>query len=266
MSGRLSVNDLRAFKQRGEKLACLTAYDASFARVLDEAGVDLLLIGDSLGNVLHGAPTTLGVGIDDMVYHTAPVARAARRAFVVADMPFMSYATPAQACTSAARLLGEGQAQMVKVEGAGWVLEVVETLVSRGVPVCGHLGLTPQFVHQFGGYRVQGREPDAQAAMIDNARALVAAGAQAIVLEQIPAALAARITAAVPVPTIGIGAGAQCDGQVLVLHDVLGVSPRLPRLARDFLTGSTGGVAGAVQAYVAAVKSGQFPAPDHTFD
>ena len=262
---RLTIRDLQELKQRGEKIASLTAYDASFARVLDEAGIEIVLVGDSLGNVLHGRDTTLGVSVDDMVYHTLAVSRATRRAHVVADMPFMSYAFPQRACENAARLMGDAGAQMVKIEGAGWVADIVSELAMRGVPVCGHLGLTPQWVHKFGGYRVQGREPETAKTILSNAQILVDAGIELLVLECVPADLAEQITGAVSVPVIGIGAGSACDGQVLVLHDVLGVSARIPRMAKNFLSG-VDGVQDAVRSYIEAVKSGQFPAADHTFE
>ncbi|MCP5143436.1 MAG: 3-methyl-2-oxobutanoate hydroxymethyltransferase [Gammaproteobacteria bacterium] len=262
---RLTSNQLQDFKVRGEKIACVTCYDASFARVMDAAGMDVLLVGDSLGNVLHGAETTLGVTIDDMVYHARWVSRGSTRAHVMVDMPFLSYSSDADACRNAGRLLGEGGAQMVKIEGGGWVIDIVAGLTMRGVPVCAHLGLTPQFIHQIGGYRVQGREPVVAEAMVNDARALADAGATMLVLEQVPSALAKRITDSIEIPVIGIGAGVDCDGQVLVMHDLIGASDRVPKMARDFLADNSS-IAAAVGAYVAAVKAGTFPGPENSFD
>lgn len=264
MSAAITVERLRTMKQGAEKIVSLTAYDACFARVLSEAGVEVLLVGDSLGMVLHGEQTTLRVTMSDMVYHTRQVARGAGRSFILADMPFMSYPTPPLALANAARLMGEGGAHMVKLEGAGWLCETVEQLAVRGIPVCAHLGLTPQWVNKFSGFRVQGRDPEAARAMLADARALESAGAEMLVLESVPAALAEQITAAVSMPVIGIGAGPACDGQVLVLHDLLGISGRAPRAARNFLAGAPD-IHSAVQAYVRAVKEGTFPGPENTF-
>lgn len=260
----ITIQTFLEMKAASEKIAVLTAYDASMARVADSAGVDAILVGDSLGMVIQGMTTTLGVSVDDMVYHTSVVAAATERAFIISDMPFMSYATPAQAYETAARLMGEGDAQMVKLEGGRWLLETVSGLAERGVPVCAHLGLTPQSVHQLGGYRIQGREPDAAVRMREAALELEAAGAAMLVLECVPAALAAEISAALTIPTIGIGAGVDCDGQVLVLYDVIGVSPRVPKMAQDFLAGQ-GSVEAALAAYVAAVRDRRFPSEQHTF-
>lgn len=263
---RTTVSTLRTMKDRRERFAVVTAYDASFARVLEEAGVDVLLVGDSLGNVVQGHATTLPVTLDDMVYHTAAVSRGAERALVVADMPFMSDATPEQALHSAARLMGEGGAQMVKVEGGAVMLPTIERLSGRGIPVCGHLGLLPQSVHKAGGYRVHGRDAHVAEAMLEDAEAIETAGADLLVLECVPQALAAEITANLTIPVIGIGAGPRCDAQVLVLYDLLGLTPgKRPAFTKDFLAG-TGSVAAAVQAYVRAVKDGDFPGPEHTFD
>lgn len=264
-SSPVTIATLRKMKQAGEKIACLTAYDASFAAVLEAAGVDVLLVGDSLGNVMQGHDSTLPVTIDDMVYHTRCVARARKRALLVADMPFMSYALPAQGMANAARLMQEGGAHMVKLEGGAVIAETVQQLTARGIPVCAHLGLTPQSVHKLGGYRVQGRAEAAAQALQADARALQEAGADLLVLECVPADLGAAITKALEIPVIGIGAGPQCDGQVLVLHDMLGITPgKRPKFSRDFMQGS-GSVQGAVEAYVRAVKSGAFPGPEHCF-
>jgi 3-methyl-2-oxobutanoate hydroxymethyltransferase len=266
MTSSITINRLYEMKQSGEKIAVLTAYDASFATLLADSGVEVLLVGDSLGTVVQGGRHTLAVTVDDMVYHTRIVAKAAaERCLVVADMPFMSYATPERAMGAAARLMGEGGAQVVKLEGGAWLCATVEQLTTRGVPVCAHLGLTPQSVHKLGGYKVQGRSGDAARTMVADARALEAAGAGLLVLECIPAQLAAEIAGAVEMPVIGIGAGPGCDGQVLVLHDLLGVSGRSPRMSRNFLEGN-GTVQAAVKAYVAAVKSGEFPGPEQSFE
>jgi 3-methyl-2-oxobutanoate hydroxymethyltransferase len=263
---RITVLTLREMKERGERIAAITCYDATFTRVLEAAGAEVLLVGDSLGMVLQGAATTTGVTVADMVYHTRCVCHAARRALVVADLPFQSYATPKKALDTAARLMGEGGAAMVKMEGGGWLLPTIERMSERGIPVCGHLGLLPQSVHRLGGHRVQGRGGGAAEAMVREAQALEDAGAMALVIECVPRALAAALAAGVSIPVIGIGAGNACDGQVLVLHDLLGLSAFSPRFARNFLEGAAGGVAGAVAAYVAAVKEGTFPAQGHGFD
>lgn len=267
MSGsrpEVTVATLREMKRRGEKIACLTAYDASFARVLEDAGIEVLLVGDSLGNVVQGHATTLPVTLDDMVYHTRCVARGRRRALIMADMPFMSDASPGRALDSAARLLAEGGAHMVKIEGGRVMEETVRHLGDRGLPVCAHLGLLPQSVHK-SGYRARGRAPEEAAILREDARRLEEAGADVLLLECVSAPLAAEITANAGVPVIGIGAG-PCDGQVLVLYDALGITPgRRPRFSADFLAGAPG-IAAAVQAYVRAVKDGAFPAREHMFD
>jgi 3-methyl-2-oxobutanoate hydroxymethyltransferase len=242
----------------------LTCYDASFARVLDAAGVDVLLVGDSLGMVVQGHATTLPVRLAEMVYHTHCVAAGTARAFIVADLPFGSYQpSPEHAFTAAARLMAAG-AHMVKLEGGAVMVDTVAFLTRRGIPVCAHLGLLPQSVNQLGGYRVQGRDDEAAAQLIADARALEAAGAGMIVLEMVPAALAKAVTEALAIPTIGIGAGVDCSGQVLVLYDMLGLYPRAPKFSKNFLAGSNG-IEAAVRAYVAAVKDGSFPAAEHSF-
>ncbi|MFN7750985.1 MAG: 3-methyl-2-oxobutanoate hydroxymethyltransferase [Pseudomonadota bacterium] len=250
---------------RGEPIAMLTAYDASFASLLERAGVDTILVGDSLGMVVQGRDSTLSVSLRDMVYHTECVARAATKAFIVADMPFGSFqVSPQQAFENAASLMAAG-AQMVKIEGGVAMVETVRFLVERGVPVCAHIGLTPQSVHQLGGYRVQGRDADAQARLRHEASELAAAGAGLLLFEAIPAALAAELTRACPVPTIGIGAGVDCSGQVLVLHDMLDVFPgRKARFVRNFMQGA-GSIEAAVAAYVREVKARTFPGPEHSF-
>ena len=255
----VTLHRLRAMHADGEKIAMLTCYDATFAALLDGAGVDMLLVGDSLGMVLQGRDSTLPVTLQEMAYHTACVARGAGSAFVVADLPFGSYQeSEAQALRSAAELMRAG-AMMVKLEGGGWTAPVVRALVERGIPVCAHLGLTPQSVHALGGWRVQGRDEDAAQTLRRQAHALADAGAAVLVLELVPAALARELSAELPIPTIGIGAGAGCAGQVLVLHDLLGITPgRRPRFVRDFMQGSAS-LAQAVGRYVDEVKRGSFP-------
>ncbi len=262
----VTITSLRALKQQGEKIACLTSYDVSFTRMLEDAGVEVVLVGDSLGMVIQGHDSTLPVTLDDMCYHAANVARAGGSALRIVDMPFMTYADTRQTLDSAARLMREGGAHMVKLEGGRVVADSVRTLTTRGIPVCAHLGLIPQSVHQLGGYRVQGRDQAAAKKLLDDARLLEDAGASALVLECVPTLLAQEISATVAMPTIGIGAGPHCDGQVLVLYDMLGiVADKRPRFVRDFLAG-TGSIAQAIQAYVTAVKDGSFPAAEHCFD
>ena len=262
---RITLTELAALRARGEKLVMLTCYDASFAALCDEAGVELLLVGDSLGMVVQGHETTLPVTMEDMAYHTGCVARGSKRGLVIADLPFGTYqASKEQALVNAARLMAAG-AQMVKLEGGRPMLETVRFLVERGIPVCGHVGLTPQAVHQLGGFRVQGKTADAARTLLDDAKALQDAGAAMIVLEAIPSALAAQATAALAIPTIGIGAGAACSGQVLVLHDMLDIYPgKKAKFVRNFMAGADG-VRSALRRYVEAVKSGEFPGPEHSF-
>ena len=260
----VTVTTLRAMKQAGEKIVALTAYDFSFARVVDAAGVDIVLVGDSLGMTMQGHDSTLPVTMDDMVYHSRCVARGLTRALLMVDMPFLSYqAHREQAFANAGRLMQAG-AHMVKLEGGAVMAETVAFLTARGIPVCAHIGLTPQSVHQLGGYRVQGRDAAAADTLLADAHTLQDAGASALILEAVPAALAARITQQLTIPTIGIGAGAGCDGQVLVLQDLLGISAHRPRFAQDFLHGAAD-IAAAVQAYAAAVRAGTFPAREHSF-
>lgn len=253
-------------KRAGEKIACLTAYDYSFAHLLDDAGMDLIMVGDSLGMVIQGHETTLPVSMAEMVYHSRCVARGIERALLVVDMPFMSYQqSPEQALANAGRLMRRGSAHVVKLEGGAAMADTVRFLTERGVPVCGHLGLTPQSVHQLGGYRVQGRGADAGERIRRDAAALEQAGAGLLVLEAMPSELAKTITAELSIPTIGIGAGPDCDGQVLVLHDLLGIYPRgSPKFARNFVHGAAS-IGDAVKNYIAAVKSRTFPGPEHSF-
>jgi 3-methyl-2-oxobutanoate hydroxymethyltransferase len=261
MSNRKTVtlHRLREMHASGEKIAMLTCYDALFARVLDDAGVDSLLVGDSLGTVLQGHPSTIAVSMDDMCYHTACVARGNRSAWIIGDLPFGSYQESAeQALRNSVRLMQAG-AHMIKLEGGGWTAPIVRFLVDRGIPVCAHLGFTPQSVHALGGYRVQGRDASAADVLRMHARELADAGAACFVFEMIPAALSRELTRELPVPVIGIGAGAGCSGQVLVLHDMLGLTHGAPfRFVRNFLTGGAD-IESAVRQYVAAVKDGSFP-------
>ena len=250
---------------RGEKIAVLTCYDASFATLCENAGVDVLLVGDSLGMVLHGADNTLAVTLHDMQYHTRCVAKGAGKSYIVTDMPFGSYQqNPEQALRNAARLMAAG-AHMVKLEGGAVMTETVRFLVERGIPVCGHLGMTPQSVHQLGGYRVQGKSELQAQQLLQDAKASSDAGAGLLVLEMIPATLASQITASISIPTIGIGAGAGCSGQVLVLQDMLGIYPgKTPRFVRNFMQGANS-ISEAVAAYVKAVKTKEFPAAGQSF-
>jgi 3-methyl-2-oxobutanoate hydroxymethyltransferase len=266
VSAVVTTAALRTLKQKGEKIACLTSYDSSFTRLIEAAGAEVILIGDSLGMVVQGHDSTLPVTLDDMCYHAACVARAGQTALRIVDMPFMSYADTRQALESAARLMREGGAHMVKLEGGQIIADTVRALTARGIPVCAHLGLIPQSVNQMGGYRVQGRDEAAARQLLDDARLLQDAGASAVVLECVPTALAQKVTAAIDMPTIGIGAGPHCDGQVLVLYDMLGiVSGKRPKFTRDFLA-QADGILQALQAYVAAVKDGSFPASEHSYD
>jgi 3-methyl-2-oxobutanoate hydroxymethyltransferase len=252
-------------KRDGRKLVMLTAYDASFARTLDDSGVDLVLVGDSLGMVVQGHGSTLPVSVDDIVYHTTCVARGLSNALLISDFPFQADATTERALDAAMRCLQAG-AGMVKLEGAGHKLDVIRFLVEREIPVCAHLGLTPQSVLRLGGYKVQGRDERAAELLREDARAVAEAGASLLVLECVPTPVAADITAAIAVPTIGIGAGPQCDGQVLVLHDLLGINSghRRPKFVKDFLA-EGGSIAGAVQAFANAVRDGRFPDAAHSY-
>lgn len=255
-------------KRRGEAspLVALTAYDFTFARLAEAAGVDILLVGDSLAQVVQGEDTTLPVTLEQMIYHTRCVNRARERALLVVDLPFRAYkASPAQAFDSAARLMAEGGAEMVKLEGGGSMVETVAFLQERGIPVMGHLGLTPQAIHQLGGYRVQGRDPEEAEALLSDATALEEAGARALVLEAVPAALARRVTEALSIPVIGVGAGPECDGQVLVLHDALGLGEEIPRFAKSFMSGAES-IQEALAEFCGEVRAGTFPGADHRFD
>jgi 3-methyl-2-oxobutanoate hydroxymethyltransferase len=262
---RVTVRSLQEKKQAGEKIVCLTAYDASFAHVLDRAGVDVVLVGDSLGMVVQGHETTLPVTVSDMLYHSQAVSRGLSRAMLMVDMPYLSFNSVPQALENAGQLMKQANAQMVKLEGGAEQAEIVSRLTQHGIPVCAHLGLQPQRVHKLGGYRVQGREQAAADAMVDEARQLEQAGADMMILECVPGALAETITKTLGIPVIGIGAGAACDGQILVLYDILGVSKgRIPKFSRDFMA-ETGNIEAAVKAYVKAVREGGFPGKEHVF-
>ena len=260
---KVTVNTLQAHKAAGEKFAVITAYDASFSRVVDEAGIEVILVGDSLGMVLQGNDSTLPVTVDDMAYHTTAVIRGSKHCLVIADMPFGSYTTLPQALDTATELMSAG-AHMVKVEGGQWLLESITALNERGIPVCGHLGLTPQSVNTLGGYKVQGRDEGSAEAIVRDALAVEAAGASLLVVECVPTDLASLIASKLQIPVIGIGAGPGTDAQVLVLHDMLGLSARAPRFVRNFMDGQHS-IQGALSAYNEAVKNGTFPAPEHCF-
>lgn len=262
---RLTILDMAKMRAAKNKIAMLTCYDASFANACDGAGVDTLLIGDSLGMTVQGRDSTLAVTIDEMAYHTAAVVRGSQRALIITDLPFASYQeSPQQAFRNAAKLMAAG-AQMVKLEGGEEMAETTAFLTRRGIPVCAHIGLTPQSVHQLGGYRIQGKTSSGAAQVMNDANAQQAAGASMIVLEAIPAPLAADITAALTIPTIGIGAGKECDGQVLVMHDMLHVADtRKPRFVKNFMEGQNS-IREAFAAYVSAVKDGSFPGPEHCY-
>ncbi|HZW24367.1 MAG TPA: 3-methyl-2-oxobutanoate hydroxymethyltransferase [Gallionella sp.] len=262
---RTTLTALQAMRGKGEKIAVLTCYDSSFAALLEAQGVDVLLVGDSLGMVLQGRETTLPVTLDSMAYHTACVASGCTKAFIVADMPFGTFqVSPRETFAHAAQLMAAG-AQMVKIEGGAAMVETVRFLTERGIPVCGHLGLTPQSVHQMGGYRVQGRESAAAQQLLQDAVALEQAGAGMVVLEAVPAVLAVEVTAQLAIPTIGIGAGAACSGQVLVLHDMLDIFPgKKARFVKNYMQGAAS-IADAISRYVAEVKAGAFPGQEHSF-
>lgn len=260
----ITISKLLSMRVEGEKISMLTAYDSTMSALLNRCGVDTILIGDSLGNVIQGHSSTTPVTVEQMAYHTECVARANTHAFVIADLPFASYGDPVQALDSAAELMRAG-ADMVKLEGGDWQIDIIQYLVERSVPVCAHLGLLPQSVHILGGYKVQGKSKDAASLMLEQAIACEQAGAQMIVLEAIPSSLGKLITESLSIPTIGIGAGADCSGQVLVLQDMLGISPgKPPKFVKNFLDGHAS-IEAAVKAYVREVKSGKFPGPEHGF-
>lgn len=263
----VTVPSLHAMKAAGRKIVMLTAYDASFATQVEQAGVDIALVGDSLGMVVQGHRSTLPVTLDQMVYHTAAVARGLSTTLLVTDVPFLADRDAAYALEAGARLVGEAGAAMLKVEGASpHILEAIHALTERVIPVCAHLGLTPQSVHKFGGFKIQGREHDAAERVYNEALAVQEAGADLLVVEGVPASLGERITKALKIPVIGIGAGPDCDGQVLVIYDMLGITPgKRPKFSKDFLAGRRS-VSEAIEAYVADVRSGAFPAAEHSFN
>ncbi len=264
-STNVSLTTLQQIKQQGEKFACLTAYDACFASILSEAGVEVLLVGDSLGMVLQGHDSTLPVTMEDMIYHTQCVKRGNKGALVVSDLPFMSYSSETQTLENAAALMRAG-AHMVKLEGGAWIANTTKLLAERGIPVCAHMGLTPQSVNRIGGFHVQGRDTDQAQLIIEEAHLLQDAGANILLLECVPKSLAKTITDILEIPVIGIGAGPETTGQIMVLHDVLGVSPITPKFVKNFLIESSNGIPGAIEAYVKAVKTKVFPAHEHSFN
>ncbi len=259
----LTITDLQAMKVKGEKISCLTAYDASFSALLDEIGIDVLLVGDSLGMVIQGHSSTVPVTVDDMVYHSRQVAAARKRAVIITDMPFASYATPEQALETATRLMQAGAAQMVKLEGAK--PDIIRFLVAQGISVCGHLGLLPQSINYLGGFKVQGKEPSEAQQIIEEAKKIEQAGASLLVLECIPASLTQQICQQLTIPVIGIGAGPDCDGQVLVLYDILGISiGKQARFSKNFMHGANS-IEDAIRRYHQAIKSQQYPDLEHCY-
>ena len=261
---KVTISTLGKMKTAGEKFVCITAYDATFARVISEAGAETILVGDSLGMVLQGHDSTIPVTMDHMSYHTECVCRAATDALVIADMPFMTYTTPDQAMANATRLMQAG-AQMVKMEGGTWLSGTISKLVERGIPVCAHLGLTPQSVNVFGGFRVQGRTPKGAKSILADAVEIQDVGASMLVLECVPSELATDISDKLEIPVIGIGAGPGTDAQVLVLHDMLGLSEHSARFVENFMAGQSS-VQDALRAFVSAVKSGDYPRPEHSYE
>ncbi|THB69706.1 MAG: 3-methyl-2-oxobutanoate hydroxymethyltransferase [Gammaproteobacteria bacterium] len=262
---QVTISTLAKMKREAEKIVMLTSYDASFAKLCSDVGVDVILVGDSLGNVIQGKKTTIPVTLDEIIYHTNCVMNGNETAFVIADMPFMSYANLNDGLDNAGRIMKESGAHMVKLEGGKELVELVKAMAVRGIPVCGHLGLMPQSVHKMGGYKVQGREQEEADHMVAEALALQEAGIDMLVLECVPAVLAKRIAAELAIPVIGIGAGVDCDGQVLVLQDMLAITPgKRPKFSKDFMAGA-GSIAEAMAAYVKQVKNKEFPAQEHTF-
>jgi 3-methyl-2-oxobutanoate hydroxymethyltransferase len=261
----VNVSTLRQMKEQGEPIACLTAYDASFAALVDVANIDLVLVGDSLGMVIQGHDTTVPVTVSDIIYHSRTVARGLRRAFLVADMPFMSYSDPAQALQNAVQMMQEGGAMMIKLEGGEGQIDIVEHLARHDIPVCAHIGLKPQSVHKIGGFKVQGRNPGDVDRMVDSAKRLQDAGADIVLMECVPNEIGKAVTEALHVPVIGIGAGPDVDGQILVLYDILDITQgRTPKFVRNFMAGNDSPLA-AIQSYVNAVKDRSYPASEHCF-
>jgi len=262
---KITIRRLAEMKQAGEKIACLTAYDASFASLLEKSGVDVVLVGDSLGMVIQGEETTLPVSVEDMLYHTQCVAKGLQNALLITDMPFLSFTSEEEAVLNAGLFMKQGGAHMVKLEGGIDQADTVSALNRNGIPVCAHLGLQPQYVHKIGGYRVQGREQQDADKMLSDALALQQAGADLMLLECVPEVLAGKITRALDIPVIGIGASVNCDGQILVLYDILDISLGLrPKFSKNFMT-SSNSIEGAIRQYVEAVKQEKFPADEHVF-
>ena len=264
MSDRITISRLKDMKVAGEKIACLTSYDASFTRILDDAGIDVLLVGDSLGMVLHGDNTTRKVSMDDMIYHTNLVSRIRQRALVISDMPFQSYSMPEQAVKNALCLVNEGGADVVKLEGGEEITDIIAAIKQKGIPVCGHLGLTPQSYSSSEGFKVQATTEETAEKLKQDALALQQAGCDCLVFECIPASVAKEVTQLLDIPTIGIGAGVDCDGQVLVVYDMLGITGKKFRFLKNFLKGNDS-IADAIKAYVKEVKNKSFPANEHFF-
>lgn len=262
----ITLSTLNKIKAQGQKFTCITTYDSTFAHLVSSAGVEVILVGDSLGMVLQGHDSTLPVTVEQLAYHTACVKRGNQGALIMADMPFMSYATDAQGLDNSAKLMQAG-AHIVKLEGGQWLCPLVKKLADGGIPVCVHLGLTPQSVNKFGGYKVQGRDPVARKQLIEDSVAAEAAGAAMLLFECIPSELMAEIMTKVTVPVIGIGAGASSDAQVLVLHDMLGLNPgKTAKFVRNFMPDGGGSIRGAIEAYIKAVKDSSFPGPEHGFE
>ena len=262
---KITISDIEKMKKAGEKFSCLTAYDATFAQLISDVGVDIILVGDSLGNVIQGKETTVPVTLEQMSYHISAVAAGNQRCLIMGDLPYMTYNTPQEAYASARTIMQAG-AHMVKLEGGAWLLETIQGLTDRGVPVCAHLGLTPQSVDALGGFKVQGRDQQTADKIIADAKALENAGARMLVLECVPSVLAQRISQAVNMPVMGIGAGVDVDGQVLVLHDMLGISPFQAKFVRNFMQDAQGDIKAALELYHQAVKNKEFPAQEHGFE
>ncbi|MET0985973.1 MAG: 3-methyl-2-oxobutanoate hydroxymethyltransferase [Steroidobacteraceae bacterium] len=264
---KVTLSTLAAIKRRGERFACSTVYDATFAEIASTAGVEVLLVGDSLGMVVQGHDSTLPVTMENILYHLDTARRGNRGALIMGDMPFMSYYSEGLTLENAAKIIRAG-AHIVKLEGGRWIGESTRLLVERGIPVCAHMGLTPQSINRFGGFRVQGRDPEQAQTILDEAVYLEEAGASLLLLEAIPAQLAERITGRLKIPVIGIGAGKHVDGQIMVMHDLLGITPpdiKVPKFVKNFLAESSSGIRGAFEAYVKAVKNGTFPGPEHSY-
>ncbi|MDG2018362.1 MAG: 3-methyl-2-oxobutanoate hydroxymethyltransferase [Porticoccaceae bacterium] len=259
----ISIDDLKSIKASGQKFAAITAYDYSFAKLIDKAEIEVTLVGDSLGNVIQGQQTTIPVTLDEMAYHTTNVKRGIRSSLILSDMPFMSYATVPQALDNAAVLMQAG-AQMVKLEGGEWLTETVYALTERGIPVCGHLGLTPQSVHKLSGFKVQGKDANAADKILAEAKMLEEAGADLLVIECVPSALGSNLASTLDIPVIGIGAGSDTDGQVLVLQDMLGISDKAPKFSKNYLAQASS-IQDALSAYRKEVLNGAFPEPKHGF-